>query len=71
MMVQPRRFANIRTANIKENLPTVDEALAALRNELMSARHQGIKVVKIVHGYGSSGKGGAIKQERAFHRFMS
>ena len=29
--------------------------------ELMAARKQKIKVIKIIHGYGSTGTGGAIK----------
>ena len=56
-----RRVDKIKTVNIKENLPTVAEALSALHREIINAQCLGIKVIKIIHGYGSSGKGGAIK----------
>ncbi len=52
----------IKTINLKEGMPPVDEALDTLSVELDSAREQGVKVLRIIHGYGSSGTGGKIKQ---------
>lgn len=46
--------------NLKENSPTVQEALAILEINLEIYRNEGVKVVKIIHGYGSHGVGGAI-----------
>ncbi len=42
-------------------MPTVLEALAILERELNFARSSGVKVIRIIHGYGSSGKGGQIR----------
>ena len=46
--------------NIKENSPTVEEALANFEIELENAKLQNAKILKVIHGYGSSGVGGAI-----------
>lgn len=40
-----------------------------LKLEISTLRRIGIKTVKIIHGYGSSGSGGAIRQ--AAHRYLS
>ena len=37
------------------------EALARLERELASARQSGVSVLKIIHGYGSTGAGGDIR----------
>jgi hypothetical protein len=47
--------------NIEEGRPTADVALSRLKSELVRARAQNIKVVKLIHGYGSSGVGGILK----------
>ncbi|HOV70293.1 MAG TPA: Smr/MutS family protein [Clostridia bacterium] len=47
--------------NIELNKPTVDAALQYLKNALSTYKRQGYKAVIIIHGYGSSGSGGAIK----------
>jgi hypothetical protein len=39
----------------------VHEALQRLERELNIARRDGIKLFKVVHGYGSSGAGGDIR----------
>ena len=43
-------------------MPPVHEALDTLSRELDLARSQGVKVLRVIHGYGSSGPGGKIKQ---------
>jgi len=50
-----------KTLNIEANLPTVDEARRLLLAELRSAKAAGVLAVKIIHGYGSTGKGGALR----------
>jgi hypothetical protein len=42
-------------------MPSVSEALQHLDRELARARQVGCGVVKLVHGYGSSGAGGEIR----------
>ena len=58
-----RRVSRIKilTVNLEEGHPLVDEALNLMERRLYDARLQGTKVVRLIHGYGSSGTGGAIK----------
>ena len=42
-------------------MPRVQEALQRLGGELMAARRQKHTVLKIIHGYGSTGAGGDIR----------
>lgn len=55
---RPRRST---TVHLKEGMPTVDEARARLENQIQSARGSGLRVMKVIHGYGSGGAGGAIR----------
>ncbi len=50
----------IRTVNVEAGLPTLDEARRLVAAEIKRAKHDGAKVLKVIHGYGSSGKGGAL-----------
>jgi hypothetical protein len=50
------------TVNLKEGWPTSPQALARLATELQRARQNGIGLLKIIHGYGSSGEGGVIRE---------
>ncbi|NLU23132.1 MAG: Smr/MutS family protein [Clostridiales bacterium] len=47
--------------NLEIGKPAAEEALRRLVSELGQARHHGYRAVKIIHGYGSSGKGGRIR----------
>ena len=47
--------------NIDQGHPTVQQAMVKLQNGIYRARASGTPFAKIVHGYGSSGTGGAIK----------
>lgn len=53
----------MKVVNLEEGMPRVNEALLRLERELTLARQQGYAVVKIIHGYGSSGMGGALRTE--------
>jgi hypothetical protein len=53
----------LKVFNIKIGLPTVSEALRIAKGKMNSARHNHVKIVKLVHGYGSTGKGGKIRVE--------
>lgn len=58
----------VRELNLELGWPTVDEALRRLAAELDAARHMKRPVVKLIHGYGSSGKGGKIRT--ASHKYL-
>ena len=47
--------------NLKSDRPTVLQALNRLERELASARQRGCFVLKLIHGYGSTGAGGDIR----------
>lgn len=47
--------------NIKQDGPYVEEALERLTDYLRKSMELGIKVIVLIHGYGSSGEGGRIK----------
>ena len=49
------------TVNLEEGRPLVADALYRMDGKLYEARKQGAKVVRLIHGYGSSGTGGAIR----------
>jgi hypothetical protein len=51
----------MKTIIVKEGMPSVEEARARLLSELRSARQTGVKILKLVHGYGSSGLGGDLR----------
>jgi hypothetical protein len=51
----------IKTVNLESGMPTVAMAAKLLDFELTTARKQGVSVLKIIHGYGSSGTGGRLK----------
>src|SRR2546426_12674765 len=50
----------IRTYNVEAGFPILDEARRLVIGEIKKAKREGIKVLKIIHGYGSSGKGGKL-----------
>jgi len=52
----------IVTVNLEEGRPFVEDALRQMNRQLYEARQNGTRVVRLIHGYGSSGTGGAIKQ---------
>jgi hypothetical protein len=51
----------IQVINLEAGMPTVQEALSRLEYELTSARRKKSKILKLIHGYGSSGTGGDIR----------
>ena len=46
-------------------MPYTDQAIQRLTLEIRQSRKMGCTVLKIIHGYGSSGKGGKIRTERS------
>lgn len=51
----------LKTLHIEAGMPTVEEARQRLLAELRQAKQSGVLAMKIIHGYGSSGKGGALR----------
>jgi hypothetical protein len=54
---------SFREINLEEGMPTADKAIRRLTFELNRSVTLGTSVVKIIHGYGSSGTGGRIRTE--------
>lgn len=53
--------ATIREINLEDGMPVVDEAIHRMSIGIQEMRISGIKIVKLIHGYGSTGKGGRIR----------
>ena len=51
----------IKEINLEEGLPPVAEALDRLNKIIKDEYDAGKKVIKLIHGYGSTGKGGKIR----------
>lgn len=51
----------VAIANLESGMPTANEALLRFNYELTRARSAGVLVLKVIHGYGSSGVGGALR----------
>ena len=58
-----RKPARIKTVDLEEGMPTVEQARLRMNHELQKARLEGCRAVKLIHGYGSSGVGGALRME--------
>jgi len=50
----------LKTYNVEAGFPTLDEARRLVIAEIKTAKREGVQVLKIIHGYGSSGKGGKL-----------
>ncbi len=58
-----RKPVAIKVVNLEEGKPSVERARLRMEHELHEARRAGCKAVKLIHGYGSSGAGGALRVE--------
>lgn len=47
--------------NVKEGNVSSDTAVIRLSNSILTEKRKGTKIIKIIHGYGSTGVGGAIR----------
>jgi hypothetical protein len=52
-----------RVVNLEEGQPRVNEALLRLDRAISGARRDHVALIKLIHGYGSKGVGGRIKEE--------
>lgn len=58
----PVRRKYIYTVNLEAGFPSVEEGLARLETELLRAEHSGVHLVRVIHGWGSGGAGGKLKE---------
>ena len=54
------RSMSFATINLEAGFPTVDDARRRLVSEMQSAKARGVRVIKVIHGWGSSGEGGTL-----------
>ena len=47
--------------NLEDGMPTAEEAISRLRIGIQEMKAGRIKAVKLIHGYGSTGRGGKIR----------
>ena len=53
----------IYTADIKSDMPLADQALRRVDMAISTARMGGASVIRLIHGYGSTGRGGVIRTQ--------
>jgi hypothetical protein len=51
-----------KVINIEAGMPIVEVGQKRLYLEIITAKNQGVKALKVIHGYGSSGVGGRLKR---------
>lgn len=52
--------SQVRTVNIEAGFPCLEEARRQVLGEIRRAKQTGVRVLKVIHGYGSSGAGGTL-----------
>jgi hypothetical protein len=51
---------SLRTINLEAGLPTLEDARRRLLAEIDLARQKHVRLLKVIHGYGSTGSGGVL-----------
>ncbi|MGN1030328.1 MAG: Smr/MutS family protein [Butyricicoccaceae bacterium] len=66
-------MGQLRVINLEDDRPTVKEAIRRLQLEIRLAKSQDISVLKVIHGFGSTGKGGKIRPavHQELERYLS
>jgi DNA-nicking Smr family endonuclease len=54
-------MSKVKLINLELGHPTVEDAIRRMKNDLATAKMSGCKAAILIHGYGSTGAGGAIK----------
>lgn len=54
-------MVKIVVANLEAGMPSTNEACLRLDYALRQAQQQGADILKVIHGYGSTGVGGALR----------
>jgi len=57
----PKTLERLISSNLEAGRPSAEQALERLERTLREARSCKAKVVRLIHGYGSSGRGGKIR----------
>jgi len=52
---------SLKTYNVEAGFPSLEEARRLVLDEIRGARREGVRALKIIHGYGSTGKGGTLQ----------
>lgn len=52
---------NAKTVDLERGMPTLAWAMTQMRQSVTAARANRVDVLKLIHGYGSSGRGGVIR----------
>lgn len=52
----------IKSVNVEAGMPTVAVTVKRVAFEISTAKREGVAVLKIIHGYGSTGTGGRLKE---------
>lgn len=60
-MGKKQKIQELPYVNLEAGMPSLAEASRAMGQFINQAKHSGIRVVKIIHGYGSSGVGGKLR----------
>jgi hypothetical protein len=50
----------MRTFNVEAGFPSLDDARRLVIEEIKRTKREGVKALKVIHGYGSSGTGGKL-----------
>jgi len=58
-----KKKEKFREVNLEYGMPTAEEGLRLMNEELKNARADGVQLVRFIHGYGSTGVGGKIRAE--------
>ncbi|NLT62856.1 MAG: Smr/MutS family protein [Clostridiales bacterium] len=53
----------LKEVNIKIDMPTASDAVKRVTYNIRNGKSMGFTAIKIIHGYGSTGKGGKIRTE--------
>ena len=61
-VVKPTGFVH-KVINLEAGRPVVDIALHRMNEVVLDSKRNSVDVLTLIHGYGSSGKGGAIRLE--------
>lgn len=60
---QAKKPFSSRVVNLEQGLPIVEVAIRKMDQAIADAKQQQITALTFIHGYGSSGKGGVIREE--------
>lgn len=53
-------MSTLRTFDVEAGFPALEDARRLVIEEIRKARREGARVLKVIHGYGSTGRGGKL-----------